>query len=59
MTQIMKDLEQYRLENGLTQLQLAERLGVKFVTVSRWLNGHHKPKPIQEYRIKKLLGVLK
>lgn len=28
---------------GLTQTDLAERLGVSFATVNRWENGHNKP----------------
>jgi transcriptional regulator with XRE-family HTH domain len=53
---LIKELELYRLENRITQVQLAEILGVAFVTVSRWLNGHTKPNKLQEYQIKKLLG---
>lgn len=49
-------LERYRLENKVTQVELAERLGVAFVTVSRWLNGHFKPSKIQAYQIEKFLA---
>ncbi len=52
----MDQLEEYRLENRITQTELAELLGVAFVTVSRWLNGHTYPHKIQEYHIKKLLA---
>ena len=53
--EIMKELEEYRLENRISQEQLAEMLGVHFSTVNRWLNGHQKPNKIQTYHIKKLL----
>ena len=54
-TDILKKLENYRLEHKITQEGLAEKLGVSFVTVNRWLNGKHRPSKIQEYQIKKLL----
>lgn len=52
----MDQLEEFRLENRITQTELAELLGVAFVTVSRWLNGHTHPGKIQEFHIKKLLA---
>ena len=54
-TDILKRLEKYRLEHKITQEGLAEKLGVSFVTVNRWLNGKHRPSKIQEYQIKKIL----
>jgi transcriptional regulator with XRE-family HTH domain len=56
-TDILKRLEDYRLEHKITQERLAEMLGVSFVTVNRWLNGKHKPNKIQEYQIRKLLKI--
>lgn len=53
---LIQRLEQYRLENRITQTELGEMLGVRFVTVSRWLNGHHMPNKIQTYHIEKLLA---
>ncbi len=53
---IIEELEKYRLENRITQEQLAEKLEVSFATVNRWFNGRTKPNKIQEYQIKKLLG---
>ncbi len=53
---MLEKLEEYRLEHRITQKQLAELLGVAFVTVSRWLNGHTKPNKIQTFHIKKLLS---
>ncbi len=53
---MIEQLEEYRLENRITQKQLAEKLDVAFVTVSRWLNGHTEPNKIQAFHIKKLLS---
>lgn len=55
MDKLIKQLEVYRLEHKIAQKKLAEKLGVTFLTVNRWLNGHHKPNKIQEYHIRKLL----
>ena len=52
---LIQDLEKYRLENKITQEQLAKDLGVAFATVNRWLNGKYKPRKIQQYHIEKLL----
>lgn len=52
---LIEQLERYRLENRISQERLAEILGVAFVTVSRWLNGHTRPNKIQSYHIQKLL----
>ena len=53
---LIKKLETYRLENKVPQQELAERLGVAFSTVNRWLNGKAKPNKIQSYHIAKLLN---
>jgi len=52
---IIKQLETYRLENKISQEELAEKLDVAFSTVNRWLNGKAKPNKIQSYHINKLL----
>lgn len=52
---LIQSLQEYRLENKLTQEQLAEKLGVSFSTINRWFNGRVKPSQLQEYQIKKLL----
>jgi transcriptional regulator with XRE-family HTH domain len=52
---IVKQLEHYRLENRVTQEELAKEIGVNFSTVSRWLNGKTTPNKIQQYHIKKFL----
>lgn len=56
MQNLIKELENYRLEYRITQQDLARQLGVAFVTVNRWLNGHTYPNKIQEYHIKKFLA---
>jgi len=52
---LIKKLENYRLENKITQVELAKKLEVAFATVNRWLNGRAKPNKIQSYHIEKLL----
>lgn len=52
---IVKRLETYRLENKISQQELAKRLQVSFSTVNRWLTGKTKPSRIQAYHIEKLL----
>ena len=52
---MIKQLELYRLENRITQVELARDLKVAFSTVSRWLNGKTKPNKIQQYHIEKFL----
>lgn len=58
MEDLIKKLEIYRLENRITQKQLADGLSVTFSTVNRWFNGKTKPNKIQRYHIKKMLGEL-
>ena len=58
MEDLIKKLEIYRLENRITQKQLADGLSVTFSTVNRWFNGNTKPNKIQRYHIKKLLDNL-
>ena len=36
-------LRELRKERGLSQIQLAEKLGVDFRTISNWENGVRKP----------------
>jgi len=58
MDDLIKKLEIYRLENRISQKQLADILNVAFSTVSRWFNGKTIPNKIQQYHIKKLLDNL-
>ncbi|MBF0571837.1 MAG: helix-turn-helix transcriptional regulator [Candidatus Omnitrophica bacterium] len=55
MTNLIDHLETYRLENKISQEELAEKLNVAFSTVNRWLNGKSQPNKIQTYHIEKLL----
>ena len=48
-------LEHFRLENQITQQELAKKLGVAFTTINRWLKRRVKPSQLQEYQIQKLL----
>jgi len=56
MDDLIKKLEIYRMENRISQKQLAEMLKVTFSTVNRWFNGKTKPSKMQQYHIDKLLG---
>ena len=55
MDNLIKQLELYRLENRITQMELAEEIGVNFSTVSRWLNGKTRPNKIQQYHMERYL----
>ena len=55
MTDLIEKLETYRLENKISQQQLAHKLGVAFSTVNRWLNKKASPNKIQSYHIQKLM----
>ena len=55
MSSLIKELETYRLENKISQEELAEKLGVAFSTVNRWLNSKASPNKIQSYHIGKLI----
>ncbi len=52
---LIERLDTYRLENKISQEQLAKKLGVAFATVNRWLNKKSKPNKIQSFHIEKLL----
>ena len=58
MIDLIKKLEIYRLENRVSQKELADKLNVAFSTVNRWFNGKTIPNKIQQYHIKKLLDTL-
>jgi len=55
MKTLIKKLEIYRLDNRITQEEVAEKLNVTFATVNRWFNGKSIPGKIQTYHIEKLL----
>ncbi|HRU40062.1 MAG TPA: hypothetical protein P5511_09305 [Candidatus Goldiibacteriota bacterium] len=55
MRTIIDDLNTYRLDNRLSQQELAKMLNVAFCTVNRWFRHRHEPNMIQEHHIQKLL----
>ena len=55
MISLIKRLEEHRLENRISQEELARSLGVAFSTVNRWINDQTKPNKTQRYHIEKLL----
>jgi len=55
MDELIEKLDNYRLENRISQKQLADKLNVHFTTVNRWFNDRIIPNKIQRYHIKKLL----
>jgi len=55
MDELIEKLDNYRLENRISQKQLADKLNVHFTTVNRWFNDRTIPNKIQIYHIKKLL----
>ena len=59
MEKLLEELENYRLENKLSQKKLAEKLDISFATVNRWFKGRNKPNKIQTYHIQKLLDTHK
>lgn len=38
-----KLIKEYRQKTFITQQELAGKLGVSFVTINRWENGHFEP----------------
>jgi DNA-binding transcriptional regulator YiaG len=49
------DVLQIRQKMQLTQEQFAKAVGVSFVTVNRWENGHTKPSRLAVGQIERLL----
>ena len=47
-------IQAMRKRLGLTQMQLAAKLGVSFVTVNRWERGHVTPQPDRLQRLQEL-----
>ncbi len=39
MHQLSKNIKKLRLENGLTQEELAKKLNITFQTISKWETG--------------------
>ena len=52
-------VKEVRERLGLTQVALAERLGVSFVTVNRWENGKSEPSGLALQRLQALDALAK
>ena len=52
-----ENLKQFRIKNGLTQAQLAEKLFVSRSTVAKWENGLGLPNPDSMAELEKLFGI--
>lgn len=50
-------IRRFRKENGLTQAQLAERIGVNDVTISRWESFLREPDHNELIRIEAETGI--
>jgi len=48
------NIKEIRTELQMTQEQLAHKLGVSFVTISRWELGKSKPSPLAVEKIARL-----
>ena len=55
LRRLIEKLRTHRLKRGLTEVALAKRVGVAFVTLNRWFNGHTLPDELHTYRIRQLL----
>ncbi len=51
-----EQIRQLRSRLGLTQVNLAERLGVSFPTVNRWENGRSAPSQLSWNRLREIAG---
>jgi superfamily II DNA or RNA helicase/transcriptional regulator with XRE-family HTH domain len=49
-------IKRLRQRFGLTQVELAQRLGVSFTTVNRWENGQTRPSPLAWSRLQRMDG---
>lgn len=50
-------LQEAMARHGYTQADLAERLDLQRVTVSRWMNGHREPHPVRIRQMARILQV--
>lgn len=50
------DIKLARIKSGLTQIQLAEKIGVHQVVLSSWENGKHKPTGLYKKAIDKFIN---
>lgn len=54
LTESIPRLRQARISHGMTQLALAEALGVSQVTIGRWERGETIPYPIYRKQLREL-----
>lgn len=52
---LIEKLQTYRLNKGLTEKILAGQVGVAFVTLNRWFNGHTLPDELHAHGIRQFL----
>ena len=52
----MISIKERRIAKGLTQEELAKKLGVTLATVQRWEQERHNPSPLATRRINRILG---
>jgi len=53
------DVKELREKLGLTQLQLAVKVGVAIATISRWEQGKRRPSPMAMAKLRRLEKTIK
>ena len=57
VNKLLQELEEWRVKNKLSRVQLAKRLGLRtYVTTFYWYTGKSKPYPRHIWRILRVLG---
>ncbi len=56
--EVGKLIDELRQLTNLTQAQVAETLGVAYVTINRWENGHIQPSPLAIKQFRALIDQL-
>lgn len=57
MSEIMQEIKACIESRGIRQKDLAEKMGCKEVSISRWVNGVRDPKSADLERLAKALGM--
>ncbi len=52
---LVMDIKAIRLKRGLTQEELAHKLGVSWGTIARWESGKSKPSKLAQRAIENLI----
>jgi len=52
---LVKQLQEWRLEKRLSLQKLSKLINVSYVTIGRWERGQYRPGKIQAYHIRKFL----